>query len=81
MPLWIRFGTWRKQSGRSHSSTKKDRRCKTTTSLNRVGIPTVDVIDFDYPHWHKLSDTADKIDAAQMAEVSKVITTWLQKIK
>ncbi|MBN9119392.1 MAG: M28 family peptidase [Planctomycetes bacterium] len=50
-------------------------------ALNRVGIPTVDVIDFDYPHWHKLSDTADKVDAGQMEEVAKVITTWLQKIK
>ena len=50
-------------------------------ALNRVGIPTVDVIDFDYPHWHKLSDTADKVSGDQMAEVSKVISTWLQKIK
>ena len=50
-------------------------------ALNRVGIPTVDIIDFDYPHWHKLSDTADKVDGAQMAEVAKVIATWLQKIK
>lgn len=50
-------------------------------ALNRVGIPTVDVIDFDYPHWHKLSDTADKVSGDQLAEVSKVISTWLQKIK
>jgi hypothetical protein len=50
-------------------------------ALNRAGIPTVDIIDFDYPHWHKLTDTPDKIDAAQTAEVAKVITTWLQKIK
>jgi glutaminyl-peptide cyclotransferase len=50
-------------------------------ALNRVGIPTVDVIDFDYPHWHKLTDTADKVDAGQMEEVAKVIATWLQKIK
>lgn len=50
-------------------------------ALNRVGIPTVDVIDFDYAHWHKLSDTPDKVDATQLTEVSKVITTWLQKIK
>ncbi|MBM3978989.1 MAG: M28 family peptidase [Planctomycetes bacterium] len=50
-------------------------------ALNRVGIPTVDIIDFDYPHWHKLSDTVDKVDPAQMTEVAKVITTWLQKIK
>ena len=50
-------------------------------ALIRAGIPTVDLIDFDYPHWHKLSDTPDKVSAAQMAEVSKVITVWLQKIK
>lgn len=50
-------------------------------ALIRAGIPTIDIIDFDYPHWHKLSDTPDKVSGEQMAEVSKVITTWLQKIK
>jgi hypothetical protein len=50
-------------------------------ALNRAGIPTVDVIDFDYPHWHKLTDTADKIDPTQMEEVAKVMATWLQQIK
>ncbi len=50
-------------------------------ALIRVGIPTIDIIDFDYPHWHKLSDTPDKVSGEQMAEVSRVITTWLQKIK
>ncbi len=50
-------------------------------ALNRAGIPTVDIIDFDYQHWHKLTDTVDKVDPGQMAEVAKVITTWLQKIK
>ena len=49
-------------------------------ALIRAGIPAIDVIDFDYPHWHKLSDTADKIDPAQMRDVGKVIATWLQKI-
>ena len=50
-------------------------------ALNRAGIPTIDLIDFDYPHWHKLSDTADKVSGEQMAEVSNVLTMWLQKIK
>ena len=50
-------------------------------ALIRAGIPTVDIIDFDYPHWHKLTDTADKIDPGQTAEVAKVIVTWLGKIK
>ncbi|MCS6865029.1 MAG: M28 family peptidase [Gemmataceae bacterium] len=50
-------------------------------ALIRAGIPAVDIIDFDYPHWHKLSDTPDKVDAGQLADVAKVITTWLQRIK
>jgi hypothetical protein len=50
-------------------------------ALLRVGIPAVDIIDFDYPHWHKLSDTLDKVSGAQLTEVSNVVTVWLQKIK
>ena len=50
-------------------------------ALNRAGIPTVDVIDFDYPHWHKLSDTPDKCSADQMADVARVVMTWIQMLK
>lgn len=25
------------------------------------GIRSVDIIDFDYPHWHRISDTLDKL--------------------
>ncbi len=50
-------------------------------ALIRAGIPSVDLIDFDYPHWHKLSDTPEQCSGAQMAEVSKVLTTWLQRVK
>ena len=50
-------------------------------ALNRVGIPAVDLIDFDYPHWHKLTDTPDKVSPDQMAEVANVFTTWATRIK
>ena len=30
-------------------------------ALNKGGIPTVDVIDFQYPYWHTLEDTPDKM--------------------
>ncbi|MBY0515225.1 MAG: M28 family peptidase [Gemmataceae bacterium] len=49
-------------------------------ALNEVGIPAVDLIDFDYPHWHKLTDTPDKVSAEQMAEVALVLTTWVASI-
>ncbi len=50
-------------------------------ALNRYGIPAVDIIDFDYAHWHKLSDLPDQCSVAQMSEVANVITTWLQNKK
>jgi hypothetical protein len=50
-------------------------------ALNRAGIPTVDIIDFDYPHWHKLSDLPDECSAESMANVSKVLSIWLQRAR
>jgi len=47
-------------------------------ALNEVGIPAVDVLDFDYPHWHKLTDTPDKISPKQCVEVGTVLLAWLQ---
>jgi hypothetical protein len=50
-------------------------------ALNRAGIPAIDIIDFDYPHWHRLSDTPDKCSAESMATVAKVIMAWLERMK
>jgi hypothetical protein len=50
-------------------------------ALNKAGIPCIDIIDFDYPHWHRLSDTADKCSPESMANVAKVLMAWLQKVK
>lgn len=50
-------------------------------ALIRVGIPAMDIIDFDYKHWHKLSDTPEQCSGEKMAEVAKVLTAWAQKVK
>jgi glutaminyl-peptide cyclotransferase len=50
-------------------------------ALNKAGIPCIDIIDFSYEHWHKLSDTPDKCSAESMANVAKVLTAWMQKVK
>ena len=49
--------------------------------LNRAGIPAIDIIDFSYKHWHKLSDTPANCAAEPMEEVSKVLSTWVQRLK
>jgi hypothetical protein len=50
-------------------------------ALNQVGIPAVDIIDFDYPHWHRLSDVPENCSAEGMQQVARVLTVWLQRIK
>jgi hypothetical protein len=36
-------------------------------------IPTVDLIDFDYPYWHTLGDTPDKCSAESLTAVGRTI--------
>jgi hypothetical protein len=45
--------------------------------LNNAGIPTIDLIDFDYPHWHTSQDLPENCSAASLEQVGKVIATWL----
>jgi glutaminyl-peptide cyclotransferase len=42
------------------------------TPLNAVGIPVIDLIDFDYPPWHTADDTLDKISAESLEIVGRV---------
>jgi glutaminyl-peptide cyclotransferase len=47
--------------------------------LNAVGIPTVDIIDFDYPWWHTADDTIDKISAQSLQTVGSVALYYLSE--
>ena len=57
--------------------------------LNQIaGIPTIDIIDFDYPspqirqtYWHTTEDTADKCSAISMAHVGWVVWEWMNNQK
>jgi Zn-dependent M28 family amino/carboxypeptidase len=46
-------------------------------ALNDAGIPTADIIDFDYPYWHKADDLPKNCSAESLAEVGRVVTAWL----
>jgi glutaminyl-peptide cyclotransferase len=41
-----------------------------------VGVPAVDIIDFDYPAWHTLADTPDQVSGESLAQVARV-AAWL----
>ncbi len=49
--------------------------------LNEIArIPTCDVIDFDYPHWHRLKDVPASCSGASMAKVGRVLLAWLEDV-
>lgn len=43
----------------------------------QAGIPAIDIIDFDYPYWHTIDDTLDKISAESMQIVGDTLQAWL----
>jgi glutaminyl-peptide cyclotransferase len=49
------------------------------TPLNAIGIPTIDVIDFDFPWWHTANDTIDKINAESLQIVGSVAAYYLSE--
>ncbi len=58
--------------------------------LNQIArIPTIDIIDFDYPtaasrtrsYWHTTADTPDKCSGDSMTKVGAVVLEWLKRQK
>jgi Zn-dependent M28 family amino/carboxypeptidase len=49
------------------------------TPFLEAGIPAVDIIDFDYPYYHTLEDTPDKVSPQSLEIVGKTLWTWLSR--
>jgi hypothetical protein len=49
--------------------------------LNDAGIPTADIIDFDYPHWHRLSDVPANCSGEGLGQVARVLSAWLRSLR
>ncbi len=48
------------------------------TPFLEANIPAVDLIDFDYPYWHTIEDTLDKVSAESLARVGRTLEVWLE---
>jgi glutaminyl-peptide cyclotransferase len=48
------------------------------TPFLEAGIPAVDLIDFDYPYWHTTEDTLDKVSAASLERVGRVLEAFIE---
>jgi len=42
------------------------------------GIPSIDIIDMDYEHWHTQNDTADKVSAESLEIVGELVELGLR---
>ena len=47
----------------------------------KAGIPSVDIIDIDYPYWHTLADTPEHVSADSLKMVGDVLLEWLGQQK
>jgi len=47
------------------------------TPFLEAGMPAMDIIDFDYPYWHTMADTPDKVSAESLEAVGKTLWTWI----
>ncbi|MDX1661950.1 MAG: M28 family peptidase, partial [Gemmatimonadota bacterium] len=47
--------------------------------LNQAGIRTINVIDFDYPWWHRLEDTPDKVSTSTLGIVGRVVLETVRR--
>lgn len=50
------------------------------TPLDKIGVPAIDVIDFDYPPWHTAGDTMDKLSADSLQIVGSVTAYFLAEM-
>jgi glutaminyl-peptide cyclotransferase len=48
--------------------------------LEKAGIPSIDIIDFDFPAWHTPADTLDKVSAQSLQIVGQATLYHLSKI-
>ena len=47
---------------------------------NIGGIPSIDIIDFDYQYWHTLEDTPDKCSPESLGIIGKLLLNHIYLI-
>ncbi len=47
------------------------------TPFLQKGLRAIDIIDFDYPYWHTVEDTPDKVSGQSLQAVGDTLLYWL----
>ncbi len=73
---------WTLAEARGHAAFKRSTQGAITDDhlpFNRVGIPTVDLIDFPPPVWHTADDTPEYCDPLALLQVGDTMAAWLYR--
>jgi glutaminyl-peptide cyclotransferase len=71
----------REQKSRMFENVPGDTVTDDHIQLQDVGIPAIDIIDFSYKHWHRLTDVPSNCSAESLDGVARVLTVWLQRVQ
>lgn len=77
---WLRESIWQSAAELGYAQfipTPKHAMLDDHTPFLEQGIPAVDLIDFDYPHWHTVEDTTDKLSAESLEAIGRTVERWL----
>jgi len=81
--LWLQEKVWRIANELGYSKhfvpRYRYRIIDDHTSFLTMGIPAAVIIDFDYPYWHTLQDTPDKISSQSLQRIGDVLEYLLEK--
>ena len=47
----------------------------------KAGVPSLDIIDLDYPQWHTAEDTLDAVGARSLQVVGETVVAALPQIE
>jgi glutaminyl-peptide cyclotransferase len=80
--LWraLRDAARRVGAGEVFPSTVRGRIFDDHLPFTQRGVPAIDLIDFDYPHFHRPSDTLDKVSARSLDRVGETLVEMLQRM-
>jgi len=72
---------WAAAERAGHKATFPDQQGPTIEDdhlpLLDAGIACIDLIDFAYPPWHTLADTADKCSAHSLGIIGETMGAWI----
>jgi Zn-dependent M28 family amino/carboxypeptidase len=81
---WLNDIVWRVAGELGHSSTFVNADTAVEDDhipFMKAGVPSIDLIDLDYPAWHTADDTLDKCDPQSLKIVGDVVVASLPEIE